>query len=854
MSGEIRRGRKAIEEASQGGIQKLLDRLSERGFDPEEQSKGWLALCPVHGDTNPSLAINEGENGQTLIYCLSHQCEFNDILDALDLEARDLGGIQKTSKSKKTIEYIYTDVNGNPVRKKVRKAGKQFSQAWWDGNEWVWKDVSKNAPTLLYHLPDVLDAVDVGEVIYVCYADDTEVLTPSGWVSMAELSDDALVAQYDLGEVSFVVPSAQQVFDYAGPMVSIDANWSGLLVTPDHRVLCKYPGFSPVTIPAEKVNVQRQLPVAGVRTGNGNGPSADEARLLAAWQADGVNCARGYRIGWNLRKTRKITRLRYLFSVLGIEWQEQQFPSRFGWTYLTIDRRDVPLLQRLANKRFGWDILDWPIESRQALLSELGYWDGDQIGKEGVRYYTADKQCAEVISAVAATTGWGAITRLDERIERPKQSPQWIVNLVPRDWRRLGRKPGRVDYDGRVYCLTVPSGYLVTRRQGKVTVCGNCEGEKDVEALIEAGVTATCNPDGAGNWKDELSIPLEGANVIVIADRDEAGYQHANKVALSLRQRDCDVLIVEAKVGKDAHDHLRLFGVEDFVAVEEIKTLPGERYGTGDFARAIQSYFDKVFRGSGPSFGFSHLDDYFYGQRGVTIWLGAPKTYKSWVLVKGLRENIYAGNCPWHYSLELPAEETYMRLMCMIANIPWWKYLRNKLSPDECQSMKQLTEELEQSGSFEIVKPPPGERSIDDLVSQAKDAGAAVVFIDQLQYVEVDGRSLGDWNETGRYFGVLDRARNYSDEIPICFAHQFNRTIMNAETMPVVEQAKASNAIAETATQVLGIWSSKEMRESSQFEIGTLASRNNNLRNWSAEVNLTNECRFDITGVAESDG
>jgi hypothetical protein len=190
----------------------------------------------------------------------------------------------------------------------------------------------------------------------------------------------------------------------------------------------------------------------------------------------------------------------------------------------------------------------------------------------------------------------------------------------------------------------------------------------------------------------------------------------------------------------------------------------------------------------------------------------------------------------------------------MIANIPWWKYLRNCLSPDERQSMKELTEELEESGSFEIVKPPPGERSIDDLVHQAQRVGAGVVFIDQLLYVEVDGRSLGDWNETGRYFGVLDRARNYSDEIPICFAHQFNRTIMGADSMPVVEQAKASNAIAETATQVLGIWASKEMRESHQFEIGTLASRNNNLRNWSAEVDLTKECRFEITGVAESDG
>ena len=61
-----------------------------------------------------------------------------------------------------------------------------------------------------------------------------------------------------------------------------------------------------------------------------------------------------------------------LFTHLGITWREQEFASTPGWTYLTIDRREVPVLERLQNKRFGWDILDWSQESRHALLDELG--------------------------------------------------------------------------------------------------------------------------------------------------------------------------------------------------------------------------------------------------------------------------------------------------------------------------------------------------------------------------------------------------------------------------------------------------------------------------------------------------
>ena len=50
-----------------------------------------------------------------------------------------------------------------------------------------------------------------------------------------------------------------------------------------------------------------------------------------------------------------------------------------------------------------------------------------------------------------------------------------------------------------------------------------CEGEKDVEALERAGCAATCNAGGAGKWRPEYSEALAGANVIIVADRDEPG-------------------------------------------------------------------------------------------------------------------------------------------------------------------------------------------------------------------------------------------------------------------------------------------------------------------------------------------
>lgn len=50
---------------------------------------GWLALCPVHGDSNPSLTIKEGRRC-VLIRCRSHQCDLADICKAVGITVQSL--------------------------------------------------------------------------------------------------------------------------------------------------------------------------------------------------------------------------------------------------------------------------------------------------------------------------------------------------------------------------------------------------------------------------------------------------------------------------------------------------------------------------------------------------------------------------------------------------------------------------------------------------------------------------------------------------------------------------------------------------------------------------------------------
>ena len=66
------------------------------------------------------------------------------------------------------------------------------------------------------------------------------------------------------------------------------------------------------------------------------------------------------------------------------------------------------------------------------------------------------------------------------------------------------------------------------------------EGEKDVETLERLGHGATCNPGGAGKWREGYSRRLAGADVIILPDNDGkgndyTGQNHALDVALKLQ-------------------------------------------------------------------------------------------------------------------------------------------------------------------------------------------------------------------------------------------------------------------------------------------------------------------------------
>lgn len=126
----------------------------------------------------------------------------------------------------------------------------------------------------------------------------------------------------------------------------------------------------------------------------------------------------------------------------------------------------------------------------------------------------------------------------------------------PDDGARSGRRWSLNDKDGTRLVRIVP--YRLPELLAAVAadrVVWIAEGEKDVHALVDHGLTATCNAGGAGKWTAEHAAFLTGADVTIVADRDEAGQKHAQHVVETLRGIARSVYVVQARTGKDAYDH-----------------------------------------------------------------------------------------------------------------------------------------------------------------------------------------------------------------------------------------------------------------------------------------------------------
>lgn len=166
------------------------------------------------------------------------------------------------------------------------------------------------------------------------------------------------------------------------------------------------------------------------------------------------------------------------------------------------------------------------------------------------------------------------------------------------------------------------------------------EGEKDADRLAGLGLVATSAPEGAGKWRDELNHWFTGKNVIILADNDEPGRKHADRVEEALRGNAASVRSVHFPMlpeKGDVSDYLDLgHGKDDLLAYVAGATRKADpkRPVIGTAAKLKTMTFAPI-KYVVPG----------YIAEGCTLIAGRPKLGKSWMVMEMALAVARGGTC-----------------------------------------------------------------------------------------------------------------------------------------------------------------------------------------------------------------
>lgn len=125
-------------------------------------NSSYQVKCPCHDDKHASLTISEN-NGKILMHCHAG-CDIECICRAVGINQSDLFSEPLPSKKeplREVTRYVYTDENGIPLHATIRYEPKTFRQVAFNPNGSVRQWSVKNARTVLYNLPAVLQSQTV---------------------------------------------------------------------------------------------------------------------------------------------------------------------------------------------------------------------------------------------------------------------------------------------------------------------------------------------------------------------------------------------------------------------------------------------------------------------------------------------------------------------------------------------------------------------------------------------------------------------------------------------------------------------------------------------------------------------
>jgi RNA-splicing ligase RtcB len=320
-------------------------------------------------------------------------------------------------------------------------------------------------------IPNVI-GVDIG-----CLDAETEFLTSKGWkkISAYSVGDDVLQYDKETDKANFCFPlnyinKPCDIFYYFKNSKGLDQ-----MISEEHKMLIwkgfksrgyKIEDFSPVDLCSRSIkngfyNIKTtfiidQLPLP---------ISDDMIRLDVMISADGCMkyCReQEHQIYLHLKKERKIKRALLLLHKNNIKYEK------------SIGKDGTTNIYFFVNKRFNKDLSKYfhaSYDQLKIIAEESLLWDGHK----GYRSFfsSTNKQNADVIQF--AFTAINIRAGISISIAETDNHADYYI-VTPTKNNIIGMTEYKVikSFNARKYCFTVPTGYFVIRRNGKISITGNC--------------------------------------------------------------------------------------------------------------------------------------------------------------------------------------------------------------------------------------------------------------------------------------------------------------------------------------------------------------------------------------------
>jgi len=383
---------------------------------------------------------------------------------------------------------------------------------------------------------------DAGLIRYLlrhrhCYDDQTEVLTPEGFIKWSELYDNSDGPQGsiktsclqlgcwdpNLKSLVFERPEYLTCDEYTGPMYRVDAQQVDLLVTPEHSMYTSVKRWSakddrmhwtePTLLSADFLDdrsMVRYYKTAPLMIGNAFNPQnwsfpSDSGRSVLKFCGffigDGsVASANG--VNFNIRKRRKIDYLTRLCDDLG--WDCHQIKND-SWSVLAPGLGDAC---KIFYDNKDKSIPEWLLIQPDALAILDGLRHSDGATKRSTwTYHTTSPKLKDDFERVAVYAGLAVSTSIQSeggpgnKFGGAAHKTCYRINILAKGHSpiinqgisaRGHNQVSKQDYTGKVYCAKTRTGILVVKRNGKVVLSGNTTPFEMIEFKFRVRVPMDC--------------------------------------------------------------------------------------------------------------------------------------------------------------------------------------------------------------------------------------------------------------------------------------------------------------------------------------------------------------------------